>query len=71
MVDEDAEALGPHELDGEHVDVGQAVLHGLCDLAMKLAFSLVNLGHRSCAFSQKMGAARPFLQLGKCGVRTG
>src|SRR5262245_41039225 len=71
VVDVDAEPLGPHELDGEHVDVGHPALDGLCDLAMKLSFLFVNLRHSFCPYSQKMGAKRPFLQLGKCGVQTG
>ena len=63
VVDVDGDVLGPAELDGEHLDVGQPVLNGLGDLAVELAFLLVNLGHLFCAFSQKMGAARPLLQL--------
>jgi hypothetical protein len=45
MVDVDGHPVGTAHLDGEHLDVGQAALNGLGDLALKLSFLLVNLCH--------------------------
>jgi hypothetical protein len=44
VVDVHRDVLGPAELDGEHLDVRDACLDGFGELAVELAFLLVNLG---------------------------
>src|SRR5581483_2481125 len=80
VVDEDGEALGPGQLDGEHLDVGQSLLHGLCDLSRQLLLPFVELRHsrllllarqvRSrtslCGPSQKRAPAAPITTCEKC-----
>jgi hypothetical protein len=45
VVDVHGEALGPAELDGEHLDAGQTALDRGGDLALKCLFGGVCVGH--------------------------
>src|SRR6185503_18596097 len=69
MVDVDAEPLRAHELDGKHVDVGQPALNRVRELAVKLAFLFMNLGHSFLSLFAKNGRRAPISPAGEMWFR--
>jgi hypothetical protein len=69
MIDVDGDVLRPSELDGEHLDLRDARLDGLGDLAVELAFLVVNLGHLSSFSRKKWAPGAPTSPSWKCGCR--
>jgi hypothetical protein len=63
VIDVDRHPLGTGHLDGEHLDAGQAFLHRLGDLPLKLFFLLVYLCHLPS--SEKNGRVAPISPTGE------
>jgi hypothetical protein len=69
VVDVNRDVLGPTELDGEHLDVRDACADRLGELAVELAFFLVNLGQ--LASFAKNGRRAPISPCGEMWFQTG